>query len=485
MTAPTGAPSWVAELIAALPEGRVQTDADVLSAYRYDEAWGAEAGVPTAIAFPRTTEEVQALVRVASRSSVPIVPRGAGSGLAGAANAIDGCLVLSLQKMDAIVSIEPGDLVATVQPGVINADLSRAVREHGLSYPPDPASWERSTIGGNLATDAGGLCCVKYGVTSDYVLGLEVVLADGRVVRTGRRTPKGVAGYDLTRLLVGSEGTLGIITEATLRLTSAPLPASTVAAFFDTLEAAGAAVVAIVGSGQRPSLLEIMDRTTVVAVDEWKQMGLDRSAAALLLAQSDAGGEQAQREMGAVEAACHAHGATYVAHTDDPIEGEQLMAARRLGFPALERQGAALLDDVAVPRSAIPALLAHIEQIAATHGVLIGTFGHAGDGNMHPTIVFDPSDAAATAAAQAAFEDMVAASLDFGGTVTGEHGVGLLKRDHLARELGPVGIDLHRAVKHAFDPEGILNPGKVVAPAPPPAPMVLTASADHVDAVAP
>jgi glycolate oxidase len=439
----------------------VISDPDVLVGYRRDRAGLVPDGAPLAAVFPRSTAEVAELVRLAGRHGVPIVPRGAGSGLAGGANAVDGCVLLSLTAMDAIVAIDTDELTARVQPGVLNATLSHAVRERGLWYPPDPASWEFSTIGGNLATNAGGLCCVKYGVTRDAVLGLEAVLADGSVTRLGRGTVKGVAGYDLVGLLVGSEGTLGIITEATVRLRPPPAPATTAIATFPDLSRAGDAIAAIVRTTS-PSLLELLDNTTIRAIERWKRMDLDTEAAALLVAQSDLPGSQGADEIAAIERACHDAGAALVLSTADPDEGELLLAARRFAYPALEQLGTTLLDDVAVPRARITRMIEEVAAIADRHGVVIGTFGHAGDGNLHPTLVYDATDPAAVASATAAFDDLVAAALELGGTVTGEHGVGLLKRDHLASELDPAAVRLHRAIKTAFDPDGLLNPGKVL-----------------------
>jgi len=405
---------------------------------------------------------VRAIVGVAARYRIPIVPRGAGSGLSGGAAAIEGCVVISLERMNQFLEFDPRDRIVHVQPGVINADVTDAVRSDGLWYPPDPASSAFSTIGGNIATNAGGLCCVKYGVTADYVMGLEVVLADGSVVVTGRRTVKGVAGLNLTGLFVGSEGTLGIITSARLKLRPRPAPAGTIVAFFPSTAAAGRAIFGLTAARVEPALLEIMDHTTLTAVDDWKRMDLDRDAAVLLLAQSDVSGSGRAEEIIAMSRVFTEAGATYVAETLDDEEGEQLLAARRLAYPALERLGAAMLDDVAVPRSRLPDLLAAIPVIADDRGVLVGMFGQAGDGNMHPTIVFDRNDDESYRAAGLAFDDIVTCALKLGGTATGEHGVGLLKHRFLERELGAAAVGLQRAVKRTFDPLGILNPGKAV-----------------------
>ena len=457
----SGAAPWIAALRAALPEGRVTTDRDVLEGHRRDEAGLVPAGMPAALVRARSTEEVRSVLELAQRYRVAVVPRGAGSGLAGGANAVDGCLMLSLAEMDRIVEIDRRSMLAVVEPGVVNADLAAAARAEGLWYSPDPASIELCTIGGNVATNAGGLCCVKYGVTRDSVLGLEVVLAGGEVLHTGARSVKSVAGYDLTGLFVGSEGTLGVVTRATLRLRPRRPPAATLAAVFPRLVAAGEAISAIVAQ-VTPSLLELMDRPTVRAVEEWEPMDLDTDAAALLFARSDAGGAEGEREIEAMVALCEEAGASYVAHTTEESDGDLLLAARRLSYPALERLGATLLDDVAVPIARIPELLEGIERIAAEHDLLIATFGHAGDGNMHPTIVFEPDDEALAARARAAFDAIVEHTIALGGTVTGEHGVGLLKRSHLGGEVGAAGMEVQRAIKAALDPAGILNPGKVI-----------------------
>lgn len=450
-------PDVLEHLRLAIPDARVVTDPDILESYRFDKAQFVDAGKPLAVVLPRSTSEVQAIVTIAAEHLVPLVPRGAGSGLSGGANAVDGCIVLSLQAMDGILEIDPVDQVAVVQPGVINADLKREAGAQGLSYPPDPASSEFSTIGGNIATNAGGLCCVKYGVTADFVLALEVVLGGGSVVRTGRRTKKGVAGYDLTRLFVGSEGTLGIVTEATLRLRPALPPATTLVASFSTLDRAGRAIASIV-SRLVPSMLELLDRPTMRAIEEWKPLGLEANAEALLIARSDeadAGGQLSR-----LESICAEAGADMIVRSSSEAESDMLLEARRLAFPALERLGSVLLDDVAVPPSRIAALLDEISRISEGNGVLVGTFGHAGDGNLHPTIVFDARDASSLDGARRAFDEIVRAALRLGGTITGEHGIGLLKRRYLPEEVGAGGMRLHQALKSALDPKGILNPGK-------------------------
>ncbi|GAA3192245.1 FAD-binding oxidoreductase [Actinocorallia longicatena] len=432
----------------------VVTDPQVLTGYSFDQMPLGTAGTPLALVRAGSVAEVSAVLALASAHRVPVVTRGAGSGLAGGANAVDGGIVLSVAGMDAILSIDEGLRTATVQCGVLGGDLAVAVAERGLWYPPDPASKAFSTIGGNIATNAGGGCCLKYGVTGDHVAALTAVLASGEVIRTGGRQRKNVAGLDLTRLLVGSEGTLAVIVEATLRLRAAPLPPATLVAFFGTVQDAAEAVDAIEARGE-PSLLELMDRTTVGAVERATRMGLDTDAGALLIVQTDEPDPAAA--LRSYAEACAK--ATDLAHTTDPAEGEQFLAARRQALPALERLGSTLLDDVAVPRTALAEMITEIQVIAERYAVTIGTFGHAGDGNLHPTIVFTPDT---EAAARAAFVDIVHAALTLGGTITGEHGVGTLKTPYLTAMVGPVERALMGRIKEAFDPAGVLNPGKAL-----------------------
>jgi glycolate oxidase len=459
--AEAAASTVTAALLAALPADVVVTDPDRLESYRYDRAMFCPAGVPAAVVLARETAHVQAALRVASALGVPVVPQGARSGLSGAANAIEGCIVVSTERMNRVLEVDVANRLVVTQPGVFNADLSQAVGEHGLFYPPDPSSWEFCSIGGNLATNSGGLCCVKYGVTGDYVLGLEVVLASGEVLRTGRRTVKGVAGYDLNRLFVGSEGTLGVITEATLMLRPAAQQPHTMAALFSSTQAAAAAVTAIIAAGHVPSLLELMDSASVRAAAAFLRTELPLDCAAMLLAQSDTGGAAGLAEVAAMAELAEGAGATDVILADDPAEADLLMAARRSVLLAFEAMGTTMIDDICVPRTRLAELMTGVERIAAESGLVIGLMGHAGDGNMHPTVVFDGADPEQARLAEISFGAVMQLGLDLGGTITGEHGVGMLKRDWLAKEIGPVALELHRALKRAVDPAGILNPGKV------------------------
>ncbi|HXT91504.1 MAG TPA: FAD-linked oxidase C-terminal domain-containing protein [Trebonia sp.] len=476
---PGTAVDHAADLINALgrglPDGRLVVDPDVLAAISHDEAEWAPVGRAVAGVRARTEEEVRHVVATCAEFRAPVVPRGAGTGLSGGANATDGSVVLDLSRMNQVLAIDRDNMTCVVQPGVVNNDLKAAVAEHGLWYPPDPASAPWSTIGGNIATNAGGLCCLKYGVTRDYVLGLRVVAgavpaaagygtpatAYGDVVRLGRRTSKGVAGLDLTGLVVGAEGTLGVVTEVTLRLRPAlaGIPRTVVGAFGD-LVSAGEAVSLITRSGLSPSVLELLDRACLTAVEEWKHLGLEADAAALLLARVDTQGDVGKAEADALAAAMTNAGARWAAQSTDDTEAEALFDARRLAYPALERLGPVLTEDVCVPRSAVPVMLARIEAIAARHGVTIATVAHAGDGNLHPLLVTPPGDDAARLAAQAAFEEFLDAAIELGGTVSGEHGIGLLKRDGMRRELDPGALAMQEAVRRALDPLGIFNPGK-------------------------
>ncbi|GAA4666988.1 MULTISPECIES: FAD-binding oxidoreductase [Amycolatopsis] len=451
----------VAQLRTVVPAEHVLDDPDVVEGYLQDHAEWAEYGKALAVVRPRGTEEVQAVVRFAGEHRVPVVPRGAGTGLSGGANAIEGCIVLSFEAMDQVLEINPAERLAVVQPGVVNDDLRAACAVQDLWYPPDPASAPWSTIGGNVATNAGGLCCVKYGVTRDYVLALEVVTGRGEVVRLGRRTAKGVAGYDLCGLMVGSEGTLGIITEITVRLRPKRPAERTIAGYFDSVVAAGEAVSAVSASGVIPSALELVDKRCLEAVDAWKNMGLSTEANVVLLGRVDTPGQAGEDEARTVLRCFEEAGATWAALSSDEQEAEALFDARRLAYPALERLGPVLTEDVCVPKALVPEMLARIEKTAAAHDTLIANIAHAGDGNLHPLLITPIGDEDAKRRAQAAFEDIIADAIELGGTVTGEHGVGLLKRGGLRREVSPAVLDLHHAVKTALDPLGILNPGKV------------------------
>ena len=453
--------SLIDALTSALPPGSVITDPDSMSAYRWDRANDPGAGVPLAVVLATSTEDVQAVVEFAAETGTPIVPRGAGSGLSGGSSAVDGGIVVALDRMRAI-SIDPDTRMATVQPGALNVEVKAAAAAHGLWYPPDPSSYEICSIGGNVATNAGGLCCVKYGVTSDYVLGMTVVLADGRAVRLGGPRVKDVAGLSLTKLFVGSEGTLGVITEIILRLVPAQRPPATLVATFPSLAGATDAVLAISRS-TRPSMLEFMDGPTIAAVEKATRMGLDLEAAAMLVIQSDDQTEAAAAELSTIEQICMAHGATECYATSDPEEGEAFVQARRMAIPAVERLGTLLLEDVGVPIPRLGDLVLGIAEISATLDVPIAVIAHAGDGNTHPLLVYNPADQAQKERAHLAYGQIMELAISLGGTITGEHGVGRLKRPWLADYLGTDVHELNVRIKDALDPQHILNPGAVFA----------------------
>ncbi|MDE0545856.1 FAD-binding oxidoreductase [Microbacterium sp. C7(2022)] len=452
---------FLAALVDRVDAARIITDAEVVTRYSHDDAEWADYVSPSAVVCAESLDDVVATVRCAAEYGVAVVPRGAGTGLSGGANAVAGCVVLSLERMTAITEVNPDERYVVAEAGVLNDELRRHVADFGLWYPPDPASYRISTIGGNVATNAGGICCVKYGVTRDYVLGMTVVLADGRVARLGRKTAKGVTGFDLTGLMVGSEGALGVIVDVTLSLR--PLSGREergVVGYFSSLTDAGAAVSAVSKAGIVPSALELIDRTCLRAVAQWQEWDVPADAAALLLAAVDEPGAIGAGHASVIARLFGDAGATRVERADDAAAMEQLFLARRLAYPALERLGPVLTEDVCVPRAAVPEMLARIEATAMEHEVTIANIAHAGDGNLHPLIIAPVGDDAAKARAMRAFDRIVSDCRELGGTVTGEHGVGLLKLDGAREELSEVVLDMHGAIKHALDPRDLMNPGK-------------------------
>lgn len=435
-------------------------DPDVAAQYSVDQAHLVKPGQPIAVLLAACAEDVVAGLKWASTHRVPVVPRGAGTGLAGGSSAIDDSLVISTIRMNRILELSPRDRVAVVEPGVITADLDRAAAEFGLMYAPDPSSVNICTIGGNVATNAGGLRCVKYGVTRDSILGLDVVLADGRVLPTGGRTVKNVAGYDLTGLFVGSEGTLGIVTKVTLRLQDRPTGLVTVVGSFGSGRAACEAVATVMDAALRPTVMEFMDRATVRAINDWKRMGLDDTGA-VLVTQVD--GADAAVRAAAIATHFEAGGADAVAVSETEAEAVELAEVRRLALPATERLGHCLVEDVGVPRSKLAELVERIEGIAGAHGVQIMTVAHAGDGNTHPTFVFDPTpEGDAPTPVWEAADEVFRAAMELGGTLSGEHGVGVLKQRWLELQIGSVAADVQRTIKSALDPMGLLNPGRAI-----------------------
>ena len=444
----------------------VVTEPAQRAAYGYDATPG-HRGRPDVVVFPTCPEHVQQVVALAARRRVPVVPRGSGTNLSGGTVPAAGGIVLALTRMNRILEIDEANLTATVEPGVVTAQLHRAVEARGLFYPPDPGSQAVSTIGGNLAENAGGLRGLKYGVTGDYAMGLQVVLASGEVVETGGKNVKDVAGYDLTHLFVGSEGTLGVITRATLRLLPLPEHRRVALAVFGDLEAAARAVSAIIAARIIPATLEFLDRGTVEAVEAYAHVGLPSGAQAVLLMAQDGPREAVDRDVERMAAICRREGAREVEVAGSEAEGEQLMAARRYALSALARlRPTTILEDATVPRSRLAEMVRAIQAAAERHRVQICTFGHAGDGNLHPTCLTDERDPDEMARVEAAFEEIFDAAVRLGGTITGEHGVGLAKREFLPWRVGPGALEVMRAIKQALDPGGILNPGKIFAERP-------------------
>ena len=418
---------------------------------------------PGAVVVPRDAQEVAAIVRLANEEGFAIVPRGAGTGLSGGAVPTEDSVVLLFHRWDEIVELDEANLTAWVEPGVVTADLHRAVEEKDLFYPPDPGSMRVCTIGGNVAENAGGLRGLKYGVTKDYVQGLELVLPTGEWLRLGGKSMKDVAGYDLKDLMVGSEGTLGIFTRVLVRLIPKPRATRTILATFDTMEAAGDTVAAIIAARIVPSTLEFLDRTTIRAVEAFARLGLPLDLGALLLIEVDGHPAAVDDDAHAIVALCRAHDPRTVRHATHASEAEDLRTARRAAFTALARIGpTTILEDATVPRSAVPAMLARIHEIAGRHGVTFGIFGHAGDGNLHPTCLIDAREPDQVARAEAAFEEIFEAAIALGGTITGEHGVGLAKRRFLERQVGDPALRFMRQIKRLLDPNQVLNPGKVL-----------------------
>ena len=448
-------------LSSAVGAANVLTRAEDLIPYSFDGT-AALKERPGAVVFPRTTEQVAQCVRAAAAAGIPIVTRGSGTGLSGGSVPVPGCLVVCLTKMDAILDVDPRNLTLRAQPGAITQRIDEAAAAHGLFYPPDPGSQRISTIGGNVAENSGGLRGLKYGVTRDYVMALEVVLASGDVARLGTACVKDVAGYSLKDLFVGSEGTLGIVTEVLLKLVPRPAARRTLLALYDSIEDAAETVSAIVAARIIPCTLEFLDRTTAACVEDYAHVGLPTDCAAVLLMETDGHPAAVADEAAQMEAIARAHRARDVRTARDDAEGLQLASARRNAFAALaRRRPTTILEDVTVPRSELAAMVSYIAETATAFNLQIGTFGHMGDGNLHPTFLTDERDRDEMARVHQAFDRIFSKALELGGTITGEHGVGLAKKAWLRRQLGDGSFSLMKQVKKALDPDGLLNPGKI------------------------
>lgn len=454
--------SLASALASLLGADRVLDDPAAREAYSRD-ATPLFRGLPEVVVTPHSTSEVAQVVKFARATKTPIIARGAGSNLCAATVPLHGGIVLSMMQMKQIVEISRNELLAVVQPGVSTQQLDEAVAKEGLMYVPDPGSKTVSTIGGNVATSAGGLRGLKYGTTKNYILGLEAVLGTGEIIRTGGRLVKDVAGYDITRLLIGSEGTLGIFTEITTVLSPRPTASQYGVAYFDNLADASNAVDSIVASGILPATLEFLDNTCIKAVEDFANLGLDTQAGALLLFGDDGNPDSVAKSVQAMaDYSASARGNRAVTLAPDIAAAEALLYARRCSLPALARLGSmSILEDISVPRPQLSKAAEMIEAIGERYSLLIGTFGHAGDGNLHPTIVINKDDADEVSRAERSLSDIFNLALDLGGTITGEHGVGSAKLPYLKSKLGDVSMALHRNIKSVFDPDHILNPGRL------------------------
>ncbi|MFE4426106.1 glycolate oxidase subunit GlcD [Peribacillus butanolivorans] len=431
--------------------------------YSYDATPGYQS-MPDAVIKPGCTNEVAAIVKVCNEHKVPIIPRGSGTNLSGGTCPTEGGLVLLFNRMNSLIEIDEENLTATVQPGLITLDLISAVEKKGLFYPPDPSSMKISTIGGNINENSGGLRGLKYGVTRDYVIGLEVVLPNGDIVRTGGKLAKDVAGYDLTKLFVGSEGTLGIVTEAILKLIPIPETTKTMLALYHDLDAAAQSVAKIISNKIIPVTLEFLDRPTLIVVEDFAKIGLPTNVEAVLLIEQDGPPEVVERDMKRMADICLEEKAVSVEIAETELDAVALKTARRTALSALARlKPTTILEDATVPRSEIAKMVRAINEIATKHNVNICTFGHAGDGNLHPTCITDARDHDEMERVELAFADIFAVAIDLGGTITGEHGVGAMKAPYLEWKLKKEGIAAMKGIKQAFDPNNIMNPGKVFA----------------------
>lgn len=436
---------------------------DLLS-YSYDATAGAKKSMPEMVLQPGNTAEVSRIMKFADEFGIPVYPRGSGTNLSGGTVPLSGGIVISMLRMDRIIEVDQENLVAVVEPGVIVQSLNEAVSPYGLIYPPDPGTVTTATIGGTVGECAGGLRGLKYGVTKHYIMGMEVVLADGEVIRFGGKTVKNVTGYDMTKLFTGSEGTLGIITQVTVKLIPAPEFRLGLMAVFDDLDQAARTISEIIKNKVIPATLEIMDNTTIRTVENFSKAGLPVEAEAVLLIEVDGIEEVVRREFATVKSICEANGVVELKVAKDDRERDELWAARRAALPALAQvKPTTILEDATVPRSEIPMMIRSVREIAKKYDLIIGTFGHAGDGNLHPTILTDERDEGEMARVEMAVDEIFQVALKLGGTLSGEHGIGFAKKKYMEQEFGEKGLEVMKKIKLALDPKGILNPGKMVS----------------------
>ncbi|MGG1662123.1 FAD-binding oxidoreductase [Brevibacillus sp. NRS-1366] len=439
---------------------RILTEKQDLASYSFDASFGTY--WPELVVQPKTVQEVAGIVNLANKAKIPVYPRGASTSLSGGPLPVEGGIVIDLSTMNHKLEVIPDDLVAIVSPGILTAAIHEAAEQAGLMYPPDPSSSLVSTIGGNLAENSGGPRGLKYGVTKDYVLGLEVVTPQGEIIRTGSRTVKNVTGYDLTKLLVGSEGTLGIITEATLQLIPKPLETATLSAIFDDIVTSGKAISKVLTSGIFPAKMEIMDQACIQAVESYQPLGLPIDAEAIILIEVDGHPLAVKDEIREAARICEQIGARQVQIASTATEQANLWKARKLVSPAITRmKPTKISEDATVPRSQIPAMFARLKQIREKYNVNLVVFGHAGDGNLHPNIVADRRDGEEMKRVEQAVEEIFAAAIELGGTLSGEHGIGNMKSAFMEMELGAIGLDMMKRIKDSWDPNHIMNPGKI------------------------
>ena len=449
----------ISRITDVLPDIKISTEPEDLVCYGFD-ASGLE-GVPSAVVWPKNTEEVVRVMRYASQNEIPVTPRGAGTGMTGGSIPLKGSIVLSFEKMNRLLALDTENLNVLVEPGMINGRLQRELEYLGFFYPPDPASMNFCTIGGNVAENAGGPRALKYGVTKDYVMELEAVLPNGEIITTGVRTPKGVVGYDLTRLLTGSEGTLAVITKIRLRILPLPEEVITLLVMFDNLEASGTAVSKIIASRVIPRTLEFMDAETIAAVESFKPVGIPRGVEALLLIELDGHPASITKEAAKIADICTSLNAE-VKMAEDAAARDKLWEARRAVSPALYNLNPTKInEDIVVPRNKIPDMLKYLKRLSEESGIKIVNFGHAGDGNIHVNIMVDRNDAERYRQAEALVKEIFNMTLDLGGTISGEHGVGITKASYISMEIKKHELALMKGIKNIFDPKGLLNPGKI------------------------